>query len=187
MWEEAFVLWEASYYFSPSSFCRTFGYFYYFFFLIEVAEIFQSTTLESHPTFQEGAYFLAPVLNDYSPPVTEQHVSWLCQLWTYLEPFIYLQPRLWLIWEDFALPAVLMPWVTLCGDEVPVSHRWDFNQSVSSRKLPEKMGEPPRILLNIYYLKAGAERAGATGRLGAVLLNQSIIPCKSTGGLFWQW
>lgn len=67
------------------------------FFLIEVAEIFQSTTLESHPTFQEGAYFLAPVLNDYSPPVTEQHVSWLCQLWTYLEPFIYLQPRLWLI------------------------------------------------------------------------------------------
>lgn len=186
MLEEAFVLWVASYYFSPSSFCRTFGYFF-FFFLTEVAEIFQSTTLESPLYFSGRGLFFGTCTEGLLTSVTKQHVSWLCQLWTYLEPFFYLQPRLWLIWEDFALSAVLMPWVTLCGDEVPVSHRWDFNQSVSSRKLPEKMGEPPKILLNIYYLKAGAKRVGATGRLGAILLNQSIIPCKSTGGLFWQW
>lgn len=56
------------------------------------------------------------------------------------------------------------PRVTQHGDEVPASHRWAFNPSVSSRMLLEKWGEPPefcwifatlKLELNVQELPAG--------------------------------
>lgn len=89
--------------------------------------------------------------------------------------------------EAFPLLTVLMP----RGDS---AWRWGTGLPQTRlyaicifKKVTRDNSRTPGILLNIYYLKAGAEGARGTGRSGAVLLNQSIMPCKSTGGLFWQW
>lgn len=89
-------------------FCRSLGYFYFIVFMMELEEIFQSTTAKSLSYFSGRGLFFGTSAEGLLPS------NWVacCQLWkeTQENPSFTFRSGYGWPWENFILSALLMSW-----------------------------------------------------------------------------
>lgn len=141
--------------------------------------MFQGTTVESVPCFSGRGLFFGTSAEGFLLS------NWAarCQLWEKTQENPSFTFRLWVTLRELCSPscADVLGWLCVEMSLTQMS-LWPI---CVFQEVTRKIRRTSRILLNIYYLKAGAGFAGVTCRLGPALLHQSITNkggCFGSGG-----